>query len=245
MTRFKARQSAQERDLAKNELERIIQSVKNKTNRFYNHEKPLQSLKDNSQQYNRAERDYGGSSHSRRNLDTYQKLYFNNINNMSQFAHNDGDPFNINVAAPAQPQMHYNPNNYARSNQQNNYGTILQTNSQNIGLDFPEKNHHAFAKPKPDPLSYGTKQFEYESYNAMQQLGTLLALTILDNMVSPADSYPYHDQQPQNFAGMEPMNMHSESRQVRMELHPGNEDHDIHSDNLQQLDNVLESINDV
>jgi hypothetical protein len=170
MTRFKARQTAQERDLAKNELERIIQSVKNKANRFNNHEKPLQSLKDNPQPFSRAERDYTGSSHSRRNLDTYQKLYFNNINNMSQFAHNDGDPFNVNTSAPSQPQMHFNANNYTKSSKSNNYGAVLQSNSQNIGLDLPERNNHNFTKPRPDPMNYGANQFEPEQYNDMQQI---------------------------------------------------------------------------
>lgn len=45
MTRFKANQAAQERNLAKNDLDRLIQSIRDKSNRYQNHEKHLNRLK--------------------------------------------------------------------------------------------------------------------------------------------------------------------------------------------------------
>lgn len=171
-SKFKARQAAQERDLAKNDLERLISSVNNKTNRFYQHERPLNHLKDNNIQNKlRTQRTYnGGSSHSRRNLEAYSKIYFNNFNTpgAQELIHNDQDPLNINVAPPAQPKIYYG-NNQGYSN--GGYGTILNTNSQTVSFDNPENKTQNFTRPKEDPLSYGTRQFEHESSHALNQIG--------------------------------------------------------------------------
>jgi hypothetical protein len=174
LSKFKARQAAQERELAKNELDRLIQSVKNRTNRYNSHEKPLKDLQNLNQRNKlRSERNYGqgpDSAHSRRNLDTYQKLYFNDFrgNQGGQFAHNDNDPFNINVAVPAQPQMYYR-NNQPQYDQ--NYGRELKTNSQTIGLEMQTRQNSNFGRGKPDPLSYGMHEFSNESNYALQEIG--------------------------------------------------------------------------
>jgi hypothetical protein len=60
-------------------------------------------------------------------------------------------------------------------------------------------------------------------------------------MGSPADNYSYHDQMPQYQEELEPTNMYDEMAHTHVNLH---EEQDIHRDNIQQLDNVLESIND-
>lgn len=178
LLKFKAKQAAQQRELERNDLERVIQSVKNKTNRFMNHEKPLKDLQNVGNKYRlRSERTYGdaSSSHSRRNLDTYQKLYFNDFKTPShQYAHNDNDPFNINVSVPAQPQMHYNP----KPSYSNSYGGGLQTNSQTIGLEMPIRHPEEYPRSRPDPLSYGMKEFTNESAEAMHQIGKFVKMIV-------------------------------------------------------------------
>lgn len=171
LAKFKAKQAAQERDLAKNDLERLIQSVKNRTNRFTNHEKPLKDLQNIPTKKLGPERNYGNnSSHSRRNLETYQKLYFNDFKmpSSNQFIHNDNDPFNINIEAPSQPKMYYSgqpPQSYG-------YGGSLKSTSQAIGLEIQNRNP-VITKPKPDPLAYGMKEFDNESSHAMRQIGKI------------------------------------------------------------------------
>lgn len=175
-SKFKARQAAQERDLAKNDLERLISSVNNKTNRFYQHEKPLQSLQDNNIKNKlRTQRSYnGGSSHSRRNLDAYSKIYFNNFSNQreTELIHNDHDPFNINISSQIQPKIDYGNKQGVLSG---DYGTILTTNSHTVAF---ENNTQNFIRPKGDPLLYGTKQFEHESTHAMNQIGISVLYTV-------------------------------------------------------------------
>lgn len=169
LAKFKAKQAAQERDLAKNDLERLIQSVKNRTNRFVNHEKPLKDLQNIPAKRLGSERNYGnGSSHSRRNLDTYQKLYFNDfkIPSSNQFIHNDNDPFNINIETPSQPKIYHS----GQPSQLYGYGGSLKSTSQAIGMEIQNRNP-AITKPRPDPLSYGMKEFENESSYAMNQIG--------------------------------------------------------------------------
>jgi len=246
MSKFKARQAAQERDLAKNDLERIIQSVKNKTNRLYNHEKPLSNLKTNIPPRGlRSERDYGktGSSHSRRNLDTYQKLYFNDFSNpgSKQLAHYDNDPFNINVGAPAQPRIHYGNN---KDNYQSTYGAILNTNSQAVSLETPGDSQQNFNQPKHDPLSYGNRQFEVESNHAINQISNLLSFyNNLDDMISPADSYPTYEPVNKSLKNMQPLNMGGMEMVTTSQPLEIDEPHkDDHKADIEQLDNVLESL---
>ena len=172
LAKFKAKQAAQERDLAKNDLERLIQSVKNRTNRFTSHEKPLKDLQNVPVKRFGSDRNYGNeSSHSRRNLETYQKLYFNDFKlpTSNQFVHNDSDPFNINIEVPSQPKMFYN----GYSSQSYNYGNNLKSTSQAIGFDV-QNNNPKFSKPKPDPLAYGMKEFEHESSYSLNQIGNFI-----------------------------------------------------------------------
>lgn len=247
LTKFKAKQAAQERDLAKNDLDRLIQSVKNKTNRYNSHEKPIRDLQTVKSNKLGSERLSGKeSSHSRRNLDTYQKLFTMNFNNMkyppsSNYAHNDNDPFNINVEVPSQPKMYYNggvtPNPYGGGN----LGPALKTNSQAIGIEIQNKNP-SFSRPKPDPLAYGMREFDHESSYALNQIGKFWC-NCVDSMISTGDAYQYDtkgSRQPTNARGHIHIDdeMHSESRQVQ----PAGVD--IHHQNMQQLDSVLDSIVD-
>ena len=166
-SKFKARQAAQERNLAKNDLERLITSVNNKTKRFFQHERPLNALQGNNRL--RTERTYnGGSSHSRRNLEAYSKLYFNNFNTpgAKELIHNDRDPFNINIAPPEQPKMYYQ-----NSQENSNRGAILNTNSQTVSFDSAQNDTQNFNRSKADPSSYAIKQFGQESSHDMNQIG--------------------------------------------------------------------------
>jgi len=99
LSRFKAKQTTQEIDLAKNDLERLMQSIKNRTHRYQTHEKPLKQMKEFTGKASLGSgRDNDTySSHSRRNLDTYQKLYFQKMQPNNNLPHNDNDPFNINM----------------------------------------------------------------------------------------------------------------------------------------------------
>lgn len=170
-SKFKAKQAAQERDLARNDLDRLIESMRNKTNRYYKHEKPLNNLKDEMMHAKlRSTRDYRGSSHSRRNLDTYSKLYFNDFNTPAgrEFIHNDKDPFNINVSAPSQSRMGAG---LPRTGHAGNYGTVLNTNSQTVSFGGVERPAQNFSRPMMEPLSYSRTQFEKDASNAMNQIG--------------------------------------------------------------------------
>lgn len=228
-SKFKAKQAAQERDLAKNDLDRLIDNMRNKTNRFYKHERPLNNLKDEMAHARlRSNRDYGGSSHSRRNLDTYSRLYFNNFSSPvgREFVHNPNDPFDVNPGSSSQPSLSYGQ---PQSHPMQFQGTTLNTNSQAVALGSQPSRSF----PAPDPLTYGQTQFQKESDYQINQIS---------DMIHPSDGFESHEQTNQSLMNMQPLSTEADLRAESQNIPIQNPPDQIHKENLQQLDSVLESL---
>lgn len=254
LLKFKAKQQAQERDQAQIDLDRLLQNLRDRTNRHYNHEKPLDNLKtmkNRERLYSQRGVDNNALG-GRRNLDTYKDIFFNNFKNPNdyKFAHNDNDPFNINVQPPAQPKMHYNYNNFRAQSQmvQNpmvqRYETSLKTNSQAIGIE-PHSNMN-FSKKRPDPVNYGgINEFTNASSKAMNQI---------DSMIDPDNHMRNRTESPDIPTSKFKVESNFEDPHDALDrqldaigesFDPDPQyDEDQHHESMQQLDNVLDSIVD-
>ena len=236
--KFTARQATQDRDQAKVDLDRLIQNLRDRSTRRLTHENPLDELKTMRNRNSLLSQRNSGpnTAGTRRNLNTYKDIFFNDFKNPNdyKFAHNDRDPFNINISKPAQPKMHYN---YNRAGSQmgapyaQKYETTLNTNSQVIGLEPQQNMSQNWSKSRPDPLNYGINEFTQESSNAMNQI---------DSMISPEDSKPIN----QSSDPLDDLRAESEFEQQPSILDQpiDAQNHDIHRESMQQLDSVLESI---
>lgn len=113
--KFMARQATQEKDQAKLDLDRLLQDLRERTNRANKYTKPLDKMKQRwDRQRLRSQRGLNDNPlEPRKNLNTYQDIFFNDFKNLNgghKFQHNDNDPFNISTGKqPNQIDPQYRP----------------------------------------------------------------------------------------------------------------------------------------